>query len=362
MESERPVRLVAVGDVIPTRPLVEDDALPGRVVGALGHLRAADVAFGTLETALTDRGQPWEKVVSYRSDPSIADAVEAMGFDIVSLANNQTMNFGAPGLLQTIELLEARGIRHVGAGRTEDEAWAPVVVETCGQRIAFVALTCVAPIGWAAVGAHPGLAALRVRTAYEVDARWEQEEPGIAPRVRTWLEDVDLDRARGAVEAAARAADMVVASVHWGVGASRTPSDYQRQLSNVLVAAGAAVVLGGHPPPLQGLEVDDSSLVAYSMGTFVRQQPRPAALRAVYEAMPSAGLLVALDVHREGRLGIDVLPMELGDDDLSALATPARAETIIQDVLSRSDGARIGVGSDAGRLRFDLARKNLHTR
>ena len=333
------LRLVATGDVVPTRRLGPDAQLPDAVRAAFAQLRTADIAFGTLEAALTDRGEPCDKVVMYRAPPAVAADVAAMGFDIVSLANNQTLNYGLEGLSQTIAVLDAHGVRHVGAGAHASQAWAPEILTVGSSRVGFVAFTCVAPAGWAATEERGGLAALRVRTAYEIDARWEQEEPGIAPRVRTWIEDEELARVRSAVEQAALRADVVVVSVHWGVGATAERADYQEQLAAVLVDAGASCVLGGHPPRLQGVEVRDGVLVSYSQGTFIRQQPRRSddpALARLYESMPRSGCLIRVDVGADGGLRADLVPTVLAESDISGIAAGTDAAAVIEEIMRRS--------------------------
>lgn len=355
MTREMPVRIVASGDVVPLRPLPPDHSLSPAVLAAFEHLRAADVAVGSLEAPLTDVGEPWEKIVCYRAHPCRARDVAAMGFDLVSLANNQTMNYGLPGLVQTIEALAAEGVRHVGAGSSLEEAWAPVVIEVRGLRVALVGCTCVAPLGWGATEDRGGLAALRVRTAYEVDSRWEQEEPGVPPRVRTWLDAAELDLAATAVASASGQADAVVVLVHWGVGATANRADYQRQLAEALVGAGAGLILGGHPPPLQGVDVIGRSLVCYSQGTFVRQQPRPPELAAVYEAMPKTGALLLADLARGGARRIELLPTRLGDDDLSGLLGAEGGPAVVADIAARSQTAAAEVETTGdGSLLFTL--------
>ncbi len=348
------LRVVAVGDVVPTLPLPAAPQLSRSVAAALAEIQRADLAFASLETAFTDAGEPWPKVVSYRSPPAIAADVAAMGFQVVSLANNQTMNYGRLGLAHTMSALDSHGVRHVGAGMTAHAAWSPCVIVRSGVRLGIVAFTCVAPPGWAAGDDHAGLAAVRVRTAYEVDARWEQEEPGIRPQVRTWLAEAELERIDAAVRDARRLCDVLLVSVHWGVGSTVERADYQTQVAHLLSDAGVDVVLGSHPPPLQGIEILGRTLVSYSQGTFIRQQPRPAALAAVYAAMPRVGYMMRLEVGPHGCASAAIIPTVLGEDDVSGVAPPDVADSVIQDVLVRSQLADRPSGRMGESLRISL--------
>ena len=336
MASPGNLTIVATGDVIPTRPLGREEDWTANTQRAFAELRAADIAFGSLETPLTDRGEPWDKIVLYRSSPSLIDDVARMGFDVVSLANNQTLNYGYPGLEQTMQLLEAHEIAHVGAGPSADAAWDARIVSKGGVRVAFVAFTCVAPLGWAATADRGGLAAIRVRTAYEVDAKWVSEEPGVVPRVKTWVEEAELAPVRRAVARARTRSDLVIVGVHWGVGSTAHRADYQEQLAKVLVEAGATCVLGSHAPPVQGVDVLDRAFISYSQGTFIRQQPRPAALKAVYDAMPRSGYLLRLAFESGGRARATLLPTLLDANDVSGMVGGAVGDGILDEVFRRS--------------------------
>jgi poly-gamma-glutamate synthesis protein (capsule biosynthesis protein) len=337
--SSAAATIVAVGDVIPTRLIGDRDPHAG-LTSIATRLQRADVAFGDLEVPLTERGHPWDKIVVYRATPRLSRELAALGFDVLGLANNQTMNYGVVGLEDTIAALEDAEVAHVGAG-TERRATAPVVLVRQGVRIAFLAFTCVAPAGWGASASQLGLAVLRVRTAYEVDSRWALEEPGIAPRVSTWLEGSELARASAAVAEARRQADLVLVSVHWGVGSSAEPIDYQRQLAYALVDAGADCVLGNHPPALQGFEVRGRALISWSQGTFIRQQQHVVgdpSLAPLYARMPRAGGLLSLVGSAAGLVSAVFEPLALDDDGLPRLTEGAGARQVAELVADRSHG------------------------
>ena len=82
-------------------------------------LRQAQIVFGNLEGPLTDGGAPMpDKKYVFRSPPDqIAPALARAGFNVVSLANNHSMDYGVQGLEDTRAALEKNGIQPVGAGR-----------------------------------------------------------------------------------------------------------------------------------------------------------------------------------------------------------------------------------------------------
>lgn len=240
--AEQAVTLAAVGDIQLGRGvgrMIEKEGpdYPFRMVAPL--LRSADLTFGNLECALSEEGRPIPKQFSFKADPAAALGMAGAGFDLLSLANNHSMDCGREGLLETQAALAGRGIRSVGAGRDAAEAAAPVILEHGGLRIAFLARTMVAPEG----------------VIYREDA------PGVAA--------LDPERIEDEVRAARRQADLVVVSLHWGIEYARQPQEEQRRLARRLVDAGACLVLGHHPHALQPVERYRGGLIAYSLGNFV---------------------------------------------------------------------------------------------
>lgn len=204
-------------------------------------LASADLAVVNLETAVGTRGRPQPgKTFTFRAPPALLPALAGAGVDVVSLANNHALDYGVDALLETIDRARAAGLEVTGAGRDSAEAYAPALVEVGRRTVAVVGLSRVLPAGWAAGPSRPGVA-----SAHDV---------GAAVR---------------AVEEADPRADLVVVAIHWGVEGATCPAAHQLDLASRLVAAGADVIAGHHPHVLQGIERQDSALVAYSLGNFV---------------------------------------------------------------------------------------------
>ena len=71
---------------------------------------------------------------------------------------------------------------------------------------------------------------------------------------------------------AASKSDIQIAFIHWGEEYELTQSAKQRKLAEVLIAAGADVVIGHHPHVVQGIEIIDDVPVFYSLGNFIFDQ------------------------------------------------------------------------------------------
>jgi poly-gamma-glutamate capsule biosynthesis protein CapA/YwtB (metallophosphatase superfamily) len=83
------------------------------------------------------------------------------------------------------------------------------------------------------------------------------------------LVPADLDHVASVVRRAARRADVVVALPHWGTQYTHTPEPIQRTVARRLVAAGADLVVGGHPHWVQAAEEIGDVPVLHSLGNFV---------------------------------------------------------------------------------------------
>ena len=234
-------------------------------------LRAADLAIVNLETAVGSTGQPAPKQYAFQAPAALLDELTWAGVDVVSLANTHSLDFGREGLSETMALADRAGLGIIGAGRTDREAYAPLIRDVRGIRIAVVGLTRVWPDpAWAATAERPGLAG-----AY------------------------DVRRAVAAVVEARRVADVVTVVIHWGTESEGCPDSHQLELGAALREAGADVVVGHHPHVLQGVEHRDGQLLAYSLGNFLWY--------TAGEVSRLTGVL-QVEVNRDGASGWELVP------------------------------------------------------
>lgn len=208
--------------------------------GVARELRSADLAFGNLECAISTRGRAVPKQFTFRGRPAaLRVAATYAGLDVVNLANNHVGDYGRGALLDTLRHVRRFGMVGVGAGRDLDSARRPRVVERLGLQIAFVGFSDILPASFAAGPGRPG-------TVFATHER-------IAADVRR----------------AARGADLVVATFHWGVERARRPDGRQRAFARTALLAGADAVIGAHPHVLQPVERRGRRVIAYSLGNFV---------------------------------------------------------------------------------------------
>lgn len=211
---------------------------------------APDVRIVNLETSVTrsDAFAPG-KAIHYRMHPGNLPALAVARPDVCGLANNHVLDFGHPGLTETLGSLAAAGLRTVGAGRDAHTAYAPAAVPApAGGRVLVLALGAHSggvPPGWAADGDRPGIA---------------------------YLPDLSPAAADGVVRRVAetrRAGDIVVVSVHWGSNWGHAVPRDQTAFAHALVDGGVDVVHGHSSHHPRRVEVYRERLVLYGCGDFV---------------------------------------------------------------------------------------------
>ena len=233
-----------------------DDYIPMQFLAAIGSENIADgvdpayieimnrmdLMWINNEFTYSTRGEPLPgKAFTFRSDPAHVSYLHDLGVDIVGLANNHSFDYGEESFLDTLATLEEAQIPYVGAGRTIQEAAAPVYLETSGFTIAYVAASCAEDY---------------VYTPEATDTT-----PGI-------LLCKDMTRFLDSIRTAAENADYVIALPHWGTEHTTWLQDIQRDGARACIDAGADVVIGAHPHVLQGIEYYNGKPILYSLGNF----------------------------------------------------------------------------------------------
>lgn len=211
----------------------------------LAEMKNADICMVNNEFQFSTRGTPMEdKQFTFRTDPKYVQVMLDMGVDIVSLANNHSLDFGTEALQDTFAALDDAGILYAGAGDTKERAEELQIIEVNGLKIGFLAATRVIPVSqWNVEFRQPGLF-----TAYD-DARLVE-----------------------CVEAAKKECDFLTVYIHWGIEREAHPQYYQTATAKNCFDAGADLVIGAHPHVLQGIEFMDGKPVFYSLGNYIFAQ------------------------------------------------------------------------------------------
>ncbi|MBN2011175.1 CapA family protein [candidate division KSB1 bacterium] len=233
--------IVAVGDIMVGSHVTQylDKYGVGYPFDSTRHiLKSGDVTFGNLEAPFSKTGTPFDKKFTFKIDPKYARGLPAAGFDVVTLANNHSMDFGEEALINTMLTLDTLGIAHCGASASYPDACKPAIVKRDGITIAFLGYTMTFPEEFWARDDTAGTC-----YPYETDM------------IAT-------------IQKCENIADYTVVTFHWGRELHTLPTDYQIVFAHTAIDAGADLILGHHPHILQGLEVYKNRLIIYSLGNF----------------------------------------------------------------------------------------------
>jgi poly-gamma-glutamate capsule biosynthesis protein CapA/YwtB (metallophosphatase superfamily) len=168
--------LLAVGDVAPLHPLDDASSMSGEV---WNYLRSADLVTANLELPLTAGGSRADKAITLRAEPEVASSLHDVGIGLVTVANNHALDYGAEGLHDTLSALRDASVVAVGGGRNLEEATQPALVSVGEASVAVFGLASTLPPGFAAGPERPGIAPVRARSSFYVDAVTLDEQPGL---------------------------------------------------------------------------------------------------------------------------------------------------------------------------------------
>ncbi|MGP1383226.1 MAG: CapA family protein [Thainema sp.] len=296
----------AVGDIIPGTNFPHT-RLPSDLgmlfANVQPYLAEADIVFGNFESTLTDYPSSAKDVsqgmtFAFRTPPHYAGILKAAGFDVLSVANNHSMDFYEEGFNDTIENIEKSGMKAVGR---KDQI---VYQDVKGIKTAYIAFS--------------------------------------------YLDDHnsmhDIAAGQALVKEASENADIVVISVH--AGAEGTDAIYTRneteyfysenrgnsvQFARAMIDAGADVVLGHGPHVPRAMELYQGKLIAYSLGNFMGYRT----LSTVGTLGNSMILQFQLDKQGDFQMG-RIIPIALDDSGIPYLDDYFQTVNLVR-TLTQSD-------------------------
>ena len=214
-----------------------------------------DLAFINLETVVTDRNDlaPEGKgkgAFHFRSHPAALKALIDAGFNLFSLANNHSYDYGAQGVEETLYHLAVanaeKAIAYAGIGSNFDEAIQPGCIDLDGTRIAF--------------------SAIGIMTGDQPQYRAGPNKPGQA----SYRDRPDFEAAVDKL--VAMPADYRILSIHYGLEGrvdARTSASSPTGGPTRRKEKGIDLIVGHHPHVAQGVELNGKSLIFYGLGNFL---------------------------------------------------------------------------------------------
>lgn len=203
-----------------------------------------DLAFYNQETVLGGSEIGISTYPRFNSPYEVGDAFLDMGFNLVSLATNHTLDRGFKAIENSRKYWNTKKDSVIAAGSyaTQEEKDEVIVKEKNGIKYGLLAYTTLTN----------GL------------VRDKGKEYS--------LNVFDKELVKKDVEKLKEKADLIIVSMHWGVEYSHSVSAEQKEIAKYLSDLGVNVVIGTHPHVVEPVEFVGNTLVVYSLGNFISAQ------------------------------------------------------------------------------------------
>lgn len=191
----------------------------------------------------------------FNTPPSLMQTLQNIGVDMLTLCNNHCLDGWFDGLLDTIRNCDKIGMMHIGAFLSEEDYNTPEIYEINGIKIGFLNYTQ-STNGMENRGVDANALKWGIRKTNNADY------------------EGDIKKLRSA------GAEVVIVVMHWGEEYLLKPDENQVSMANRIAAAGADVIVGGHPHVFQAAGwktttladgTQHKCLIVYSLGNFLSE-------------------------------------------------------------------------------------------
>lgn len=209
----------------------------------------SDIAIGNYETT-TNPDLPYAGFPRFNAPAAYLRDLKDTGFDIVSTANNHSMDTELEGVLSTMDSAKEAGLDYVGSFKDKTERI--LYKEVKGIKFAFLAYT------------------------YGCNGREDLVIPREEVENLAYLSDEEQIK-KDIKRAKASGADFIVVYPHWGIEYQSMPNETQTRLGRNMIEWGADLVIGNHPHVVEPVELYEAKdgregLIAYALGNFISYQ------------------------------------------------------------------------------------------
>lgn len=271
-------KILLTGDLCPLGE-VEENLLNGNVNDVFGEvlseIQDKDLSIANLELALTTSGTAIDKCgPNLRANPQIMPELNSAGFDVYSVANNHSRDWGNEAFIETLSYIKKSGGKYVGGGENAASAAKPLTLEVLpGLKLAIFALSMHSDSD--AGAGTPGVNALNL--PYNSLEILKSKDAGY----------------------------QVIVIIHDGKERVPFPSERIRNYSRAFIDAGASAVIGHHPHIIRGIELYKGGVIAYSLGNFLFPSPEK---KDDPDSFWFKGFAIRLKLDSEGLCGFDIIP------------------------------------------------------
>ena len=216
------------------------------------YITKADIAIGNLETTFAGKDRGYTGYPTFNSPSALGVALKNIGIDVLSTANNHSLDKGYTGIVSTLDKLDEIGIDHMGTARSEEEQNKVLVKDVNGIKIAFLSYTY-------------GTNGIPVPAGKEYSVNLIDKD--------LILKQINLAKEQNV--------DIICASMHWGDEYKQKQNKKQEELADYLFQNGVDIIIGNHAHVVEPMEkrkitlengTEKEVFVVYALGNFISGQ------------------------------------------------------------------------------------------
>lgn len=202
-----------------------------------------DLRYYNQETILGGTALGLSNYPLFNSPQEVGDAFMNMGFNLVSLATNHTLDYGVRGMNSSLEYWgKQEGVIAAGSYESEEDRTTPRIMEKNGITYTLLSYSTLTN----------GLT---------------------IPKGKEYLFNLYSDeKVKADVERVRDKVDVVMVAMHWGEEYTHTPTYEEKKIAQYLADLGVDIVIGTHPHVIQPIDFIGDTMVIYSLGNFLSSQ------------------------------------------------------------------------------------------
>lgn len=265
--KEERLSLIMVGDALLHSSLYRDGYQNGtydftsQLELIKPEIQKHDLAFYNQESILGGTSIGLSDYPNFNSPQEFGDAMIDAGFNLVSLANNHTMDRGVTAIQNSCDYWKTKDVLAAGSYCSAEDAEEIKIKEKNGIKYTMLAYTY-------------GTNGITVPS----------DKPYLVNLYSDELAKADIEKVRDKV-------DLLIVSMHWGAEYRSEPTDEQKREAEYLSNLGVDIIIGTHPHVIEPITYINDTLVIYSLGNFISAQSTNNDYNTMVELMTSVDVV-----------------------------------------------------------------------
>ncbi|MBY6035013.1 CapA family protein [Fictibacillus nanhaiensis] len=256
IEKTTSLTLAAVGDILIHDTVYNKARQPSGLyhfnpnfAPVKSYLTYPDITMANQETMIGGTKHGLSSYPSFNSPHEVGDALKENGIDLVTLANNHTLDRGEKIILSALSYWNEIDMKYTGAYASEEDRQEIRFIKKNDITVSFLSYT----YGTNGIPVPAGKKHL--------------------------VNVIEAEKIKREITQAKHLSDIVTVSLHFGNEYERMPNDFQKEMVQLVTEAGGDIIIGHHPHVLQPVKWETASdgsktFVAYSLGNFLSGQRR----------------------------------------------------------------------------------------